>query len=204
MKNRFNEIAHTWDNPRKARMAETFVNALMNKIEILPEWNCFEIGAGTGLAGMLLLPRVKLLVFEDTSENMLKVLKEKTANHTNADTFLGKVTDYKGGVFDLVISNMAFHHIAEIDKTLQHLAEITAENATVAIADLVEEDGSFHNGMEVPHRGFNIEMLSSQFDNAGFEVLHTEVFDVIRKVDENGSEKIYERFILIGKKKRTR
>lgn len=201
MTDHFADSASTWDSPRKIRMAETFIHALEQEITIQPCWKCMEVGAGTGLAGLLLLPKLKHVVFEDTSEKMLQVLREKTPHVHNIEIFLGETTEYNSGNFDLIISNMAFHHINDIEKTLRHLFQITQEKATIAIADILEEDGGFHRQMKVPHNGFNVSQLSNTFYRCGFEVTCSRVFDWLKKEDINGVVKTYERFIMIAKKR---
>src|ERR1035437_3685483 len=191
--------ASDWDRPDKIYMSKKFAEELISRINLLPDWKALEIGAGTGLVGLLIEPLVRAIVMEDVSESMLQVLKQKLNGNSKVEILHGEVTDYKLQDIDLIFSNMAFHHIPDIEKTLQHLASITKPGAWIAIGDLVTEDGSFHHFEPIPHRGFDTYALSVQFVQAGFEVKSVETHNVISKIVENITTE-YEEFILIAQK----
>jgi ubiquinone/menaquinone biosynthesis C-methylase UbiE len=158
-------------------------------------WKALELGAGTGLIGLQILPLVTKVVFEDTSESMLNVLKQKLKGEENIEILHGEVFDYKTQDIDLIFSSMAFHHIENIEKTIQHLSTITKPNALVVIADLVTEDGSFHSLEPIPHRGFDTAKLAKQFQEAGFEMKSVYVYSKVSKAID------YSQFILITQRK---
>ena len=191
--------ASDWDRPDKIYMSKKFANELISRINPLPEWKALEIGAGTGLVGLLIEPLVRAIVMEDVSESMLEVLKQKLNGNSKVEIVHGEVTDYKLQDIDLIFSNMAFHHIPDIESTLQHLASITKPGAWIAIGDIVTEDGSFHHFEPIPHRGFDTSALSGQFVQAGFEVKSVETHNVISKIVEDITTE-YEQFILIARR----
>lgn len=192
--------AATWDNPEKIKMTDKFVTEMLLHVTPHADARALEIGAGTGLAGLQIAPMVKEIVFEDTSEAMLAVLKQKITDKIQAEILHGEIFDYKRSDIDLVFSFMAFHHIPDIDKTLQHLATITTPNAIVVVGDLVAEDGSFHNFEPIPQRGFDIAELSEKFRNAGFLILTAHPYSTLIRADENGQTREYDQFILVAKK----
>jgi len=181
-------------------MADNFVQALLKHIEPQPHWKALEIGAGTGLVGLQLLPRVRSIVFEDTSEEMLKVLRSKIDDNAPVEILHGEISKYRSADIDFVFSNMAFHHIEDIPKTLEHLFAVTTPGAKIAIGDIRNEDGSFHRFDPVPHKGFDTDELSAQFEKAGFRVLHVETYNVLRQEKIPGKLSDYEQFILIAEK----
>lgn len=196
----FENKAAEWDKPGKIAMANRFVNELTKHVSIQSDWKALEIGTGTGLVGLQLLPKLKEMVFEDTSEEMLKVLRVKTAEMENVEILCGQVTDYKKSDIDFVFSNMAFHHIENITDVLNHLFQITKNGAIIAIGDLRSEDGSFHRFDPVPHHGFDTEELSEQFKKAGFTVQLAQTYHVLRQEKIPGKMSDYEQFILIAHK----
>ena len=196
----FADRAAEWDKPGKIEMADNFVQALLKHIEPQPHWKALEIGAGTGLVGLQLLPRVRSIVFEDTSEEMLKVLRSKIDDNAPVEILHGEISKYRPADIDFVFSNMAFHHIEDIPKTLEHLFAITTPGAKIAIGDIRSEDGSFHRFDPVPHKGFDTDELSAQFEKAGFRVLHVETYNVLRQEKIPGKLSDYEQFILIAEK----
>jgi ubiquinone/menaquinone biosynthesis C-methylase UbiE len=196
----FADRAAQWDKPGKIEMADNFVQALLKHIEPQPGWKALEIGAGTGLVGLQLLPRLRSIVFEDTSEEMLKVLRSKIDDNAPVEILHGEISEYRSPDIDFVFSNMAFHHIEDIPKTLEHLFSITTPGAKIAIGDIRSEDGSFHRFDPIPHKGFDTDELSAQFEKAGFRVLHVETYNVLRQEKIPGKLSDYEQFILIAEK----
>lgn len=201
MNDNFASRAADWDNPGKIEMTKKFVAEMLLQISLEPQWKALEIGAGTGLVGLQVASKLHAVVYEDTSEAMLNVLKSKLNENNNAEILHGEIYDYKKQDIDLVFSFMAFHHIPDIEKTLKHLMYITKPDALVVISDLVTEDGSFHSFEPIPHKGFDIHQLSHQFREAGFEVLSAHSYNTITRERIPGEMTDYEQFILVAKKK---
>ena len=199
MNDSFATKATNWDSPEKVIMTKKFVAELLCHITPLPTWKALEIGTGTGLVGLQIEPLVGKVVLEDTSEAMLEVLKQKLTSNSRVEVMHGEVFEYKNQDIDLVFSCMAFHHIDEIDKTLQHLATIAKAGAQVVVGDLVSENGSFHGFEPIPHRGFDTSLLSNQFVKAGFEIKLVKTYNVISKTIESVTTN-YEQFILIAQR----
>ena len=175
----FAEKAAVWDeDPKKIAMTNRYVEEVLKQIDIQKDWKVLEVGAGTGLVGLQFLPKVKSVVFEDTSEAMLGILVKKLENEDKqkGQIFLGEVTDYKESDIDLVISSMAFHHIEDTSALLQHLYTIIKPGGIIAIADVRTEDGSFHHFQPIPHKGFDTDALSLQFFSAGFSFAFSAAF----------------------------
>jgi ubiquinone/menaquinone biosynthesis C-methylase UbiE len=199
MNDTFVTRAADWDSPDKISMTNKFVAELFCHVDPLPTWKALEIGAGTGLVGLQIESFVRKIVLEDTSESMLGVLKQKLDENSKVEILHGEVTEYKQQDIDLVFSSMAFHHIPDIERTVQHLATITKTGAWVVIGDLVTEDGSFHRFEPIPHRGFDTLVLSKQFAQAGFDVKLVKIYNVISRTVDSVTTN-YELFILIAKR----
>lgn len=200
MTDNFAHRAADWDNPSKIDMTTRFVDALKKRIELQKAWKGLEIGAGTGLVGLQILPSIHSVVFEDTSAAMLGVLKQKLKGDEAMEIVEGEVFEYQKQDVDFVFSCMAFHHIPDIDKTLEHLYQITNPGATIVVGDIRTEDGSFHHFEPIPHKGFDTEELSQQFEKAGFKVLSTETYNVLNRERTPGVFTDYEQFMLIARK----
>ena len=201
MNDNFAHRAAEWDTSEKINMTEIFVAEMLQHVKPQPTWKALEIGAGTGLVGMQILPLVRKVVFEDTSAAMLDVLKLKLEEKNQAEILHGEVYDYNQKDIDLIFSCMALHHVPDIEKTLQHLSTITNPGAMVVIGDLKTEDGSFHRFEPIPHRGFDTDILSEQFRQAGFDVQKVHVYNILSRERIEGVIADFEQFILIAKKK---
>ncbi|MEI8271633.1 MAG: class I SAM-dependent methyltransferase [Paludibacter sp.] len=199
MNDNFKAKAAQWDSPDKIKMTQKFLSEMLFNVNPLQSWKAMEIGAGTGLVGLNVEPLVAKVVMVDTSEAMLGVLKEKLNESSKVEILHGEVFDYKKQDIDFVFSAMAFHHLTDVEKTLEQLATITKPGAWVVVGDLVTEDGSFHNFEPIPYCGFDTSILSKQFVQAGFEVKLVKIYNTITRVTDEKTTS-YEQFMLIAKR----
>jgi ubiquinone/menaquinone biosynthesis C-methylase UbiE len=202
-KDSFAERATTWDeDPKKIEMTKRYVDEVLKHVDVQKDWKMLEIGAGTGLVGIQFLPRIKSMVFEDTSEAMLGVLKQKLSSEEKEKShiFLGEVTELVENGIDFAVSLMVFHHIEDIESVLNHLFLILKPNGVVAIADVRTEDGSFHRFQPIPHKGFDTDALATQFEKAGFSVKSVHTYNTLKREREPGIISDYEQFLIIAKK----
>jgi len=200
MNDNFAGRAADWDSVEKIEMTELFVSALMESVQLNSKWKALEIGAGTGLVGLRIAPYVNSVVFEDTSESMLNRLKCKLTGNESVEVLYGEVFEYKFRDIDLIFSSMTFHHLPDIEKTLEHLYEITNPGATIVVGDIRSEDGSFHRFEPIPHRGFDTDQLSELFKNAGFEIQLVKTYNKLTRERVEGILTDYEQFILVAVK----
>lgn len=196
----FAHRAAEWDSPEKTKMTEIFVAEMLRYIEPQENWKALEVGAGTGLVGMQVLPLVGSVVFEDTSPTMLEVLKQKLDAASPVEIVCGEVYDYTVPDIDLVFSCMAFHHIPDIERTLAHLAFLTKPGAMVVVGDLLAEDGSFHSFEPIPHKGFDLDDLSGRFLKAGFEIIAAHTYHTLKRERIPGVVAEYPQFIIVAQK----
>jgi ubiquinone/menaquinone biosynthesis C-methylase UbiE len=199
MNDNFHAKAAQWDSPDKIAMTKKFLSEMLFHVNPLSSWKALEIGAGTGLVGLNVEPLVAKVVMVDTSESMLELLKQKLHGNSRVEIVHGEVFDYKHQDIDFVFSAMAFHHLTDVEKTIQHLATITKPGAWVVVGDLVTEDGSFHNFEPMPYCGFDTEVLSKQFVKAGFDVKQVKIYNVITRITEEKTSN-YDQFMLIAKR----
>jgi len=199
MNDTFKAKAAQWDSPDKIAMTKKFLSEMLFNVNPISSWKALELGAGTGLVGLNVEPLVGRVVMVDTSESMLEVLKQKLHDEKKVEILHGEIFDYKQQDIDFVFSAMAFHHLPDVEKTLQHLATITKSGAWVVVGDLVTEDGSFHNFEPIPYCGFDTDVLSKQFVNAGFDVKLVKIYNVITRITDEKTTS-YEQFMLIAKR----
>lgn len=200
---KFAESAKTWDiNPHRMEMITKFVGELVKNVNLQSNWKVFEVGAGTGLAGLSILDDVKSVVFEDTSEAMLDVLKGKLTDEEKQKTevFLGEVSSYKKNDIDLLISNMAFHHIEDTASTAKDIFNLVKSKGIVVISDICTEDGSFHQFQPIPHKGFDMKDFAGKFEKAGFIVDNIGVYNTLKRERIPGKVSEYDQFLLIAHK----
>lgn len=173
MLNEFDGKAREWDNnPIHTERSEAIADALQSMVSLKKRMKVLEFGAGTGLLSFLIHEKVKHITLIDTSKEMVKVMQEKIearqlGNMTALNLDLEK--DPFTGSFNLICSQMAFHHVENVDAILETLCNLITPGGTLAIADLYPENGSFHGEGFTGHLGFDPEILAAQIRAHGFE-----------------------------------
>lgn len=200
MTDNFSHKAADWDQPSKIAMTDIFVETMLQKVQLQKHWKALELGAGTGLVGLQVMPLVQSLVVEDTSEAMLSVLKQKLNGDESIEIVHGEIFEYTQQDIDFVFSCMAFHHVPDSQAALNHLYQITKQGANIVVGDIRKEDGSFHHFEPIPHKGFDTDELTSKFQKAGFKVLSAETYNILKRERVPGVMSDYEQFMLIAVK----
>ncbi len=200
---RFDKAAATWDNkPRRVQLAEK-ISAAIARLPLDKSMSGMEFGCGTGLVSLALAPKLKTLTALDTSQGMLDVLQEKideqqlTNMHClNADIF----EDTYKERYDLIICSMTLHHLQDADGVLKRFCELLNPGGYIAVADLVTEDGSFHEpaAKGIFHKGFDTEQLGKTLTALSMIDRHT---DIVHTIKKESTQKEYPIFLLTGQKK---
>ena len=201
--NHFDEQAKTWDdNPDKQHRAQFFAKAIIDCIQPKGKEHALEFGCGTGLLSFALKDAFKSITLVDNSQGMIDVLKEKIKEQ-KVDHFKPVCTDLMedtSGIYnmDVIFTLMTMHHIHDLDQAFQVFRNILKHCGYLCIADLVEEDGSFHNP-ELQfdgHYGFEKDQLINKLEKHGFSTIDYSTPFVITK--QNGKD--YPLFLLIAQK----
>lgn len=202
----FDVQAQNWDNdPAKVERAKVIADSITDFIKPDGLQTAFEFGCGTGLLSYHLKDQFKTITLADNSEGMLKVLKEKIAKESlvNFKAINNDLSNLQGLElpYDVVYTLMTLHHILELDSILKKFNSILTKGGYLCIADLVEEDGTFHSNHPDfdGHNGFEREMLSKKIEQQGFKV---ESYQIILNIEKTFEDKIknYPVFLLIARK----
>jgi tRNA (cmo5U34)-methyltransferase len=171
----FDERAPDWDTPRRIARAEEAAQTISAAIDIPAGCRAIEVGAGTGLLGLALRPRLGSLVLADTSDGMLAEADRKIrdgALEGVRTAHFDVATDEPppGAPFDLVVSLLLLHHVKDTRAALAGIHRLLAPGGQIAAIDLDTEDGSFHSpeAEGVHHHGFDRAELTDLASDAGF------------------------------------
>ncbi|MEI6756886.1 MAG: class I SAM-dependent methyltransferase [Chlorobium sp.] len=209
---KFNSEALQWDdNPRRRALALKVATAIITAVEPLKTMHALEFGCGTGLVTLEIAPLVGSLRAIDTSREMLGVLQEKIrhAGISNIETACLDLSSplHRGEPeekFDLIYSNMTLHHIADTAGFLNRLSTILLSGGILAIADLDQEDGLFHDDPEEQvHHGFERTALAELLQSADFEEISFKTAFVMEKLNREGKNAAYPIFLVTAKKSAT-
>jgi cyclopropane fatty-acyl-phospholipid synthase-like methyltransferase len=201
MTNPFDAKAHTWDDSpaRVQRAAERFA-ALERRVPLQSDWAALDYGCGTGLLALSIAPRVRRLTAVDSSRGMLDVLARKAdaAGVRNVVLLQADFADgpHPPGPYDLIVSSMALHHVADVPRLLRTFSGMLGQGSTLAIIDLDAEDGSFHGETEgIAHLGFRQADFAQWLADAGFANVE---FSEVYRIPKNGRD--YPLFLAVATK----
>lgn len=199
----FDVKAAEWDkNPMHWDRSEAIANEIIRLIPLKKEMTALEYGAGTGITSFLLKDHLKEITLMDNSTEMVKVMNEKIkaskAINIKVLNFDLEHSQYKEEKFDLIFTQMVLHHVADIDIILSRFRTLINPGGYLAIADLYQEDGSFHGDGFTGHLGFNIEEFSGLVRKHEFEnISHRTCFIIDRKISDSESKQ-FKVFLLIA------
>ncbi len=187
----FADKAQDWDAlPLPQAISLGVRRALDARVTLADTMQVMDFGAGTGLVTATVAPHVAKVWAVDVSASMLDRLAAKPTLAGQVEVLCRDlVTEPLGarfhGHFDLIVSAMALHHVADTQTLLRRFAEGLKPGGQVALADLDAEDGSFHPpGIEgVFHHGFERDALAAALTDAGFEQAR---FDTALEVEREG------------------
>lgn len=202
----FDKQALEWDNdPQKTERAVVFAKEINDFIQPKKKLTALEFGCGTGLLSFELKDFFKTITLVDNSEGMIEVLKEKIDKHginnfipLHADLFKDSMKVPKT---DVIYTLMTLHHMLDVDNTLKAFNSKIQPNGYLCIADLVQEDGSFHDHRDDfdGHNGFDKNEITELLEKNGFSVdYYEECFALEKKVGEKIIR--YPLFLMICKK----
>ncbi len=203
----FDERAATWDDdPDKvARSAEVAV-AIRRQVDLGDRPRTLEVGAGTGLLSRALRADLGDVVLSDSSNGMIEVAEQVIA----AERLTGWSTAYANvdrgelpaGPFDLVLSQLALHHMAEPESVLRLIHAALNPGGHLAIADLDHDpDGAFHkaHGDFHGHDGFDRVRLTHWLTELRFADIQISTATTLTK-DVDGEPREFPIFLATARK----
>ena len=179
----FAHKAADWDKGgMRSKNAGQIAQGILGQIHFTGGEHLMDFGAGTGLLSEPIAPHVRKITAVDTSPAMLEAFAQKSwACETevfNID-LVRATLEYR---FDGIISSMALHHIADVAAMFEKFYSLVQPEGFIALADLEEEDGSFHNNNAgVMHFGFKQDAFRQFAVDAGFRAIEITIPHVISK-----------------------
>lgn len=194
----FDNKALTWDdNPLRLQLARTISRGILNSIpRDTGHFNALEYGCGTGNLSFFLQPRVHHITLADNSKGMLDVVKQKIEQHntpgmTPVYLDLEKTGPYPSThSFDLIYTMLTLHHTINYKRVINKFSRALRAGGYLFIADLFEEDGTFHDKNFKGHHGFNPEELKKILYHTGFhQIEYKTIFTIEKETEETGLKK---------------
>jgi len=203
--NEFDLKAQEWDdNPMHWDRSKAIVTEIMRQIPLSGEMTALEYGAGTGITSFMLKYHLKEITMMDSSSEMVKIMNEKisASDTTNLKPVLFDLEKNQWEVpnFDLIISQMVLHHIADVKGIIEKFYSMLKPGGFIAIADLYPEDGSFHGPGFSGHKGFESAALTTMVYKIGFLNVSVRKCYVINKTISENKTGLFDVFLLTASK----
>lgn len=201
----YNEAGQRWDRDvNRVYRTQKVARALLAALQPAGTERALEVGAGTGVATMIVAPRFKEVTALDPMPGMLGILREKLARRPQTPVRIvqGRAPEQiPGDTYDVVYSVLLMHHIADVPALLQGIAPHVKAGGRIAIADLDTEDGSFHYEQEgVCHHGFDRGEFGGWLNAAGFAAPAFSTAFTVRRADEHDVVTEYPIFLAIAQR----
>ena len=195
----FNEKAKDWDaNEMRTKLSSAIGSSILAHVSLHEQMRVMDFGAGTGLISSQVAPLVKKIVAVDISEAMLNKLVAKPELQAKVEIVCQDIIEKPiADNFDLIMSAMSMHHVKDTSKLIQRFSEHLNPGASIALADLDKEDGSFHpeDSEGVFHLGFKRNELQIILEKYGFREIQFVTAHTINK-----EEKKYPIFLVTATK----
>jgi len=199
----FDIKAADWDkNPMHWDRSNAIAEQIKKNISLKPNMQALEYGAGTGILSFLLKDEFEEITLMDNSEEMLKIITqkiEKTGVKNLSPLFFDlEHNEYSDKKFDVIYTQMVLHHVIDVDNIINRFHNLLKPEGYLLIADLYEEDGTFHDDSFNGHKGFDIQKLSEKLIELNFHnISHNQCFVVNKKISEIET-KLFPVFLLVA------
>jgi cyclopropane fatty-acyl-phospholipid synthase-like methyltransferase len=206
--NQFDEKAKDWDEkPQRVALGQAIARAVAAHLAPGQPLRLLDYGCGTGLCSLPLADRCSRLLGVDSSAGMLAQFEAKARaarfEHVSTRRLDLTAEALTGMEFDAILCAMTFHHVREVGLLLQRFHSLLSAGGLMAVADLDEEDGSFHqDSTGVEHHGFRREWMRERLHDAGFSRVEFVTAHEIERAEASGEIRKYPVFLATAWKRR--
>lgn len=197
MSNYFDSAAGTWDlNPMKVRRAQATAE-MVRATPLHSRKHLIDFGGGTGLLSICLQDDFAALTIVDSSTAMRGEAERKLSEAQIRNISTARTLS-EAAACSAMVSLMVLHHVQDLADFFNNARRSIERGGVLMIADLFEEDGSFH--LHDPdfqgHNGFNIDRLTATMLDYGFRVSRVTEYFNVPKTGRDGLEREYPLFFL--------
>lgn len=189
---RFSEQAATWDDDQAhVERASAVAAVVRGAVPLRGDMHVLEIGGGTGLLARALADDLGTVVVSDVAPGMVDAATTALAGPRYAG-WEARLYDIEHDPlpeerFDLVMGQLALHHMGDVAAVVRRCAELLRPGGWVALVDLDRDtDGDFHASVHDfhGHDGFTRESVRDWLEQSGFtEVRLTDAGAITKEVD---------------------
>lgn len=174
---KFEMIANSYDTSERVQIAKVSSDAIREYLFDAKSKDAIDFGCGTGLVGMDLLNEFKSILFLDTSQNMINIIKQKISdsNILNASTlcFDFETAAQSSIRADYIFMAQVLLHIKDFESVLSRLYDILNFEGHLIIVDFNKNNEIVS---DMVHNGFDQEKLTDIMLKIGYKDIQTKTF----------------------------
>jgi len=182
----FDSLAKDYDTDKRIKRAVYFSDELRLRITEGHNKTALEYGCGTGLVGFNLIYDFRLIVFVDSSAQMIEQVNQKLLSLGNTSSFAicrDFITDIPRGLkVDYIFTSLVLHHIEDTKTILSRFYSILNDKGHLFIIDkngINMGDGILRPSALDPdeYDGFDQFAMTSLAKEIGFITAETKSLD---------------------------
>ncbi len=174
---KFEMIASSYDTSERVHIAKVSSEAIRDYVVDAEHKDAIDFGCGTGLVGMNLLNDFRSMLFLDTSQNMIRQIKQKIAElqiqHADTLCFDFEQEDRSDLHADYVFMVQVLLHIQDVELILSRLYDVLNPGGHLIIVDFNKNE---HIESEMVHNGFDQGELKELMANLGYRDIQSKTF----------------------------
>jgi ubiquinone/menaquinone biosynthesis C-methylase UbiE len=175
----FDNIAANWNAMRSEYFKDEVRDRILRKVNV--EGRIVgDLGCGTGFISLGLAAKQPNIVFSlDQSSNMLRELKRESLSLGFNNIYPIRSNLVEVPLFDesldVITINMALHHVADADKSIEEMYRILKFGGRLVISDVLEHNGQWaREEMFDEWLGFSKAQIILWLEQAGFNTITIE------------------------------
>ena len=187
----FSEQAKAWDDkPGRRERAAAIAASIRAVLPLERVMSAIELGGGTGLLSRALADRLGPVSVTDVAPGMVEVARALLADARmpgwSAWSYDVERDPLPSARFDLVLSQLAWHHLIDPAAALRTAWELLTPGGYLALVDLdLDPEGYFHAEshpeFQGPH-GFDRDQIRAWLTEAGFVDVRLDLAFLERKI----------------------
>jgi len=173
----FEMMANRYDTYERIQIAKATSDAIREYLVDTNNKNAIDFGCGTGLVGIHLLNDFNSMLFLDTSQNMINIIKQKITdlNILNADTLCADFENESQSDLhaDYIFMAQVLLHIDDVELVLSRLYDVLNVGGHLLIVDFNKNEEVVS---DVVHNGFDQERLIDLMTKIGYRKIQSKTF----------------------------
>lgn len=165
----FDAISNSYDTPERISLADISADAIRSYLIDTHDKTAIDFGCGTGLIGINLFREFKSILFLDSSDKMIDVVKDKIArlkiSNSTAMCYDLESDDIPDIKVDYIFMAQVLLHIKDYADILSKLRKMLNNNGHLIITDFDKNDMVVS---DLVHNGFEQNELKELLRRLGF------------------------------------